>query len=119
MLWDLDGTLVDSSGDITEILRRIFRDSGVAAPSRSEVVRWIGDGAVKLLERAFESRQVPFPSDALARFHAHHDACFLNSTRPYEGIPELLEELAPGRRMAVVTNKPAELARRVLSLIHI
>lgn len=51
----------------------------------------------------------------MERFRAHHDACLLATTRPYEGIPELLERLAAGgREMAVVTNKPTAFAERVV-----
>jgi phosphoglycolate phosphatase len=114
VLFDLDGTLVDSSGDLTETVSRIFEDCGLDAPDRSEVVRWVGDGAAVLLERAFASRQTAPPADVMERFRTHHDACLLLTTRPYDGIPELLERLARDRELAVVTNKPTEFAERVV-----
>ena len=114
LLFDLDGTLVDSSGDLTETLSRIFADYGLDAPQRSEVVRWVGDGAAVLLQRAFASRDRELPGDVMERFRTHHDACCLDTTRPYEGIPALLETLARDRALAVVTNKPTAFAERVV-----
>ena len=114
VLFDLDGTLVDSSADLTTTLQRMFAEESLADPTRAEVVRWVGDGAAVLLERAYASRRRPVPADAMARFKTHHDACCLDETAPYAGIPELLESLGD-RRAAVVTNKPTAFAEKVVA----
>jgi phosphoglycolate phosphatase len=114
VFFDLDGTLLDSSADLTTTLRRMFSEDSLPEPSRSEVVRWVGDGAAALLERAYQSRGVSVPAGAMARFKTHHDACCLDETAPYEGIPELLATLGD-RRVAVVTNKPTPFAEKVVA----
>lgn len=113
VLFDLDGTLVDSSVDLTTTLRRMFAEESLPEPSRSEVVRWVGDGAAVLLEKAYASRDRAVPAGAMARFKTHHDACCLDETAPYAGIPELLAALCD-RRVAVVTNKPTRFAEKVV-----
>jgi len=114
VLFDLDGTLVDSSTDLTTTLRRMFAEDSLAEPQRSEVVRWVGDGAEVLLQRAYASRGERVPVGAMGRFKAHHDACCLDETVPYGGIPELLQSLR-GRHVAVVTNKPTPFAEKVVA----
>ena len=114
ILFDLDGTLVDSAADLTTTLRRMFAEDSLTAPQRSEIVRWIGDGAEMLVRRAYASRGARVPVGALARFKAHHDTCCLDETVPYAGIPELLQSLR-GRQVAVVTNKPTPFAEMVVA----
>ena len=114
LLFDLDGTLVDSSADLTTTVRRLFAEEGLPEPSRSDVVRWVGDGAAVLLERAYGSRKRAVPPTAMARFKTYHDACCLDETVPYPGILELLDSLQ-GRRIAVVTNKPTPFAEKVVA----
>ena len=114
LMFDLDGTLVDSSADITTTLRRMFAEEGLPEPDRSEVVRWVGDGAAVLLERAYSSRGREVPASAMERYKTHHDACCLDETRPYEGISELLKALSDCK-LAVVTNKPTAFAEKVVT----
>jgi phosphoglycolate phosphatase len=113
LLFDLDGTLIDSSADITRALSTILVEDGLEAPSRSETVRMVGDGAAMLVRRAYDRHGRTMPADALARFKACYHACCLEQTRAYAGIPELLADLS-GRDLAVVTNKPEPFAQKVL-----
>ena len=74
----------------------------------------VGDGAALLIARAFAAANCPKPPDLLERFlHAYNER-LLRFTRPYEGIPELLDTLSARGTLAVLTNKPLEATRTIL-----
>jgi phosphoglycolate phosphatase len=74
----------------------------------------VGDGAATLVARAFEASGTERPPDALERYLAFYDARLLNHTRPYGGIPAVLEALGRRAALAVLTNKPIASTRRIL-----
>jgi phosphoglycolate phosphatase len=115
IVFDLDGTLVDSRRDIADSANDTLIECG-AKPLPEEVIgRMVGDGAPTLMARAFEAAGAPKPADALERFVAVYRRRLLNHTRPYEGIPELLTKLGAEAALAVLTNKPLEATRQILS----
>lgn len=113
--FDLDGTLVDSSQDIAESANAALAACGVPPLSEEAIARMVGDGAPLLIARAFAAAGVERPPDALERFLAIYDSRLLRHTRPYAGIPELLEQLARRASLAVLTNKPLAAAHRILT----
>lgn len=115
VLFDLDGTLVDSSGDLTDALNHVLRQDGLPALERRQVLAMVGDGAAALVERGYGHHGLRPPADAMARFRRHYARHCLDRTRPYAGIPELLARLAPERTLAVVTNKPTAFAEQVVT----
>jgi phosphoglycolate phosphatase len=116
VLFDLDGTLADTVPDIAAALVATLDEIGVAAPPVSVVQEMVGDGARKLIERALARASAEGDLDALfARFLVHYDANLCVDSRLYPGVPEALERLRGGGvALAVVTNKPGALARRLL-----
>ena len=122
ILFDLDGTLVDSAPDIARALNATMAEVGVPALPLGRVVAYVGDGATKLVERALPPAPPPAPAntavdvpDLVARFRRHYADAICVETRPYPGIVDLLDELAGGgTHMAVLTNKPGDLARALL-----
>jgi phosphoglycolate phosphatase len=113
-VFDLDGTLVDSRRDIADAANRLLRDCGADPLPDDRIGRMVGDGAATLVARAFAASGVEPPPDALERFLSIYDRGLLNHTRTYEGIPDVLEALAPRAALAVLTNKPMAATRRVL-----
>jgi phosphoglycolate phosphatase len=113
-VFDLDGTLVDSRRDIADAANRLLRDCGADPLPDDRIGRMVGDGAATLVARAFAASGVEPPPDALERFLSIYDRGLLNHTRAYEGIPDVLEALAPRAALAVLTNKPMAATRRVL-----
>jgi phosphoglycolate phosphatase len=75
----------------------------------------VGDGAATLVARAFDARGIERPPDALQRFLAIYDQHLLDHTRPYPGIPDVLDGLGLRAKLAVLTNKPIASTRRILS----
>ncbi len=115
LLFDLDGTLVDSGDDLTAAVNHALRLDGLPDLRREQVLQMLGDGSPVLIERAYAHHGADRPPDALERFRAHYRAHCLDATRPYPGIVEMLRRLAPERAIAVATNKPTAFARQIVA----
>lgn len=115
VVFDFDGTLVDTWRDIATALNRTLVDAGHAAVEGPDVQYWIGDGARKLLVRALpESHRAEAHVDALYdRFSEHYDRGCLETTEPYPGVVECLERLS-GIPMAIASNKPERFLVRIV-----
>ena len=109
---DLDGTLLDTLEDLASSVNVALAAVGLPPRARDEIERFVGDGARNLLARAVAPRH-ELLEPALAAWWIDYRANCLATTRPFPGIPELLTR--SGRRLAVHTNKPGELARRILA----
>lgn len=104
ILFDLDGTLVDSLDDITSALGLALAELGRPAPDRETVRTWVGAGSRDLIAQAVEPALV---DRVLARFRAHYAAAPVVHTALYPGIAELLDAIvAQGAAIAVLSNKP-------------
>jgi len=108
VLFDLDGTLVDSLPDIATALNHALVDHGLPKAPPELVRTWIGGGARVLIERAVGPDLV---DPVLERFRAHYAAAPVVDTIVYEGLAPVLDALAAaGLALAVLTNKPHRLA---------
>ena len=114
IVFDLDGTLVDSKRDIAESANGTLIACGAPPLPEDDIARMVGDGAPVLVARAFAAVGVEKPADALDRFLAIYNGRLLRHTRPYDGIPELLAELEQRASLAVLTNKPIGATRAIL-----
>jgi phosphoglycolate phosphatase len=115
-IFDLDGTLVDSLEDLATALNQALVDHGLPRAPLETVRTWIGGGARTLVAHAVAASQVdPSRVDGvLARFRVHYAAAPIVKTRLYPGIAEMLEQFVEaGVRLAVLTNKPHDLAVRI------
>jgi phosphoglycolate phosphatase len=114
VVFDLDGTLVDSRRDLAESANAVLEHYGCPPHSEEEIGRMVGDGAATLVHRAFTTAGCPQPPDALDRFLSIYNRRLLMFTRPYDGIPELLADLEGRTVLAVCTNKPLAPTQRIL-----
>ena len=120
ILFDLDGTLVDSVPDLAASLNRLLAAHGLAPFARDAVTAMVGDGAGALVARAFAARQTLQDDAALPEFLADYTAHSALETQIYPGVEQALGELArAGWRMAVCTNKPAAAAHAVLAALNL
>jgi len=115
IVFDLDGTLVDSRRDLADSANALLTACGAAPLDEEAVGRMVGEGAATLVARAFAANGAEPPSDALDRFLAIYNERLLNHTRPYPKIVEVLAELGARAALAVLTNKPLDATRRVLA----
>jgi phosphoglycolate phosphatase len=116
IVFDLDGTLVDATLDLTTAINLTLRDLRPSlAPFSPETVRaFVGEGAARLVRKALEAVGLEDRAEAaLPLFLGHYRDHLLDETRLYPGIPEALETLG-GTPLAVLTNKPGDLSRRLL-----
>lgn len=121
--FDLDGTLIDSQRDLTDTVNQLLGERGKPSLAADRVAGMIGSGARALVARAFAAAGLDAPTSAdHERFLAIYDTHLLCYTRPYDGIPELLDVLERAeRRLVVLTNKPLAPSRRILeglALLH-
>jgi len=117
-VFDLDGTLLDSIGDLVVAVNRLVAEWGGRPLHHDAVVKMVGEGADLLVRRALDaSGATGDPAAALQRFLEIYDAVLPGDTRPYPGVPEMLQALFPAAPMAVLTNKPTDSAVRILSLL--
>ena len=116
IVFDLDGTLIDSRRDLADATNRLIEESGGAPLSEEAITSMVGDGAAVLVRRALAAASLDMdPSLALARFLEIYESCLLAHTRPYPGIEEALGSLAGTFRLAVLTNKPSRATRDILA----
>ncbi len=119
IVWDLDGTLVDSAPDLASALNTVLDKRGFFTLSITEVRMMIGNGVPKLVERGFNAvgvRPDPVQLDELiAMFGKEYKACATDNTRPYPGVVEVLQAIhAMSIPMGVCTNKPEAFTRQIL-----
>lgn len=117
ILFDLDGTLLDTLTDLADAANRVLAEAGLPTHPQDAYRRFIGDGSRLLITRALPGdRRDPSTVDVfLERFKADYAKNWHTATRPYPGIQDLLRELS--RRdipRAVVTNKPHRFAEDCL-----
>jgi phosphoglycolate phosphatase len=112
--FDLDGTLVDSRRDITNAANELLVRCGGAPLPEARIGRMVGDGAARLVARAFEASLIERPPDALQQFLAIYERHLTDHTQPYDGVPDALTALGPRAVLAVLTNKPLAATRTIL-----
>ena len=106
-IFDLDGTLLDTLGDLAAATNYALRTHGMPEHSMDDVRRFVGNGVRKLMERAIsQGTENPEFEATFATFRQYYMQHSLDTTKPYEGIPETLATLkTKGCRLAVVSNK--------------
>jgi phosphoglycolate phosphatase len=122
--FDLDGTLVDSVGDIALALNAMLVERGLASQPESAVRRFVGDGARMLVIRGLRAAGVvvtdesadPVVDEALAQFRVHYGRDPVGNTRAFAGIAVALARLQ-GHTLVVVTNKPGVFARPIVEAV--
>jgi len=114
LLFDLDGTLIDSTADLAASSNWLRGHEGMARLPEAQVASYVGDGAEALVRRLLE-RPEGDVEEALDAFKRHYHEHCLDQTKLYPGVAATLEALqARGYKMAVVTNKPERISQRIL-----
>ncbi len=128
VLFDLDGTLVDSIDDLATGVNLTLEGLGLPVHSREAVASFVGDGVVSLLARSIAAAtgRDPWTEPAekraqamLPEFRAHYNDHLVDQTVLLPGARELIAGLPPRIGVGLVTNKPEEPARRILRALGI
>ncbi len=118
ILFDLDGTLIDSKDDLARSVQFLQRRYKAKLSSHEEVARFIGDGVVKLVRRALPELAPGRLGAAVDLFKKYYRAHCLDRTRLYPGVRRTLEHFKE-KKMAVVTNKPVRVSGLILEKLRI
>lgn len=120
VLFDLDGTLVDSLDDLTDAVNHARQEFAQPPLASSIVSTMIGKGALNLIQRALPDCSVPEINSALQLFLDYNAAHIADKSRLYPGVAEMLETLRnKGFRLAVVSNKNEAHSRMILESLGI
>lgn len=107
VIFDLDGTLLDTLDDLTKAVNDSLALHHLPLRSRQEIRDFVGNGVARLISRAVpEGTADRLTTAVLSDFKEFYTRCYRDRTRPYDGIPSLLEELRRrGIRTGIVSNK--------------
>jgi phosphoglycolate phosphatase len=117
-VFDLDGTLVDSRRDLASSVRHLQKSFGARLSTEAEVAAFVGDGVVKLVERAVPGLRAAELDGALSAFKIYYREHCLDHTRLYPGVRETLRHFRR-KKMAVVTNKPVRVSGYMLDQLDL
>jgi len=122
LVFDLDGTLVDTAGDLIAALNAVLAGEGLAPLEPETAITMVGHGSRVLLESALKANRVEPESDRLdnlvALFIDHYSRHIADRSRPFPGAAAVLDRFAAaGWRLAVCTNKLEGLSRQLLGAI--
>lgn len=122
VFFDLDGTLIDSAKDLSFAINVMSKQLGIDEPSLKDIKSWIGNGTLKLVEKAIESstKQVPdkkLLEHAFSLFSEAYRECVGEHSVLFDGAKDLLVKLlAENIKIACITNKPLEFTEFLLQL---
>ena len=114
LIFDLDGTLVDSLTDLANAGNRILEDLGMPVHPESAYRTFVGDGLNTLIYRILpkQSRKSSLINDAVDRFRKDYSTRWHENTRPYDGICQTLDKLVAAKMpIAILSNKPHDFTR--------
>ena len=113
IIFDLDGTLIDSKDDIAMCVNYTLKDLGLPTKEPKVIYGYVGDGVRRLLQQAVgEGNQEQFKK-AMKIFRDHYLAHLLDATRFYPGVEDVLDHFKD-KKKAVVTNKPIEYTEKII-----
>ena len=115
IIFDLDGTLLNTAEDLATASNRVMEDYGYPTYTTEEIMYKVGNGNRNLMLRCLPEDKEYQTDEALELFKKHYADCYMEKTRPYEGMPELLEKLSErGVLLAVNTNKLNEYCENLI-----
>jgi beta-phosphoglucomutase-like phosphatase (HAD superfamily) len=120
IVFDLDGTLIDSSKDLAIAMNATREHLGMPPVDPSLIYSYVGNGVRVLVERALGSEASKALVDKGHQFFlAYYGAHAVENTRLYPGVEETLERLNAKHKLAILTNKPIEISYRIVKFLQI
>ena len=115
LVFDLDGTLVDSKVDLANAVNVAIESFDLPPLPHPTIYSYVGDGASALMRRALPKEKAGLLPEVLDRFLEYYRRHLLDTTRAYPGVVGALRKWAGIYRMAVLTNKGEAMSREILS----
>jgi phosphoglycolate phosphatase len=120
IVFDLDGTLIDSRRDLADAANALIVERGGSPLPVEAIAGMVGEGAALLVQRALTAAGAVVDLDEdLPRFLSLYDERLLAHTRLYDGVYDALESLRAMAPLAVLTNKPQRATERILDGLHV
>ena len=117
ILFDLDGTLLDTLEDLTDSVNYVLRQHGCPERSRQEIRDFIGNGARRLIELSLPGKaDDPDVDQVLREYQSYYQTHSQIKTKPYPGVVEALQYLQKKYPVAIVSNKPDEATKSLCRL---
>lgn len=117
IIFDLDGTLIDSSIDITEAINYAIKPYGLSPLTRKNTIKLVGEGISRLIEKLLSATpfhdNIEVRNSVMDRFLEYYSAHLLDNTKDYPGVRETLERLRNYKKV-VISNKREALSRRII-----
>ncbi|MDR3048549.1 MAG: HAD-IA family hydrolase [Elusimicrobiota bacterium] len=113
LVFDLDGTLVDSIKDLTTAANFLRKDYGFEPLSADIVQSYVGNGVRVIVEKAVPDTRGETIEQAVERFNGYYEKCLLDETRPFDGIEEMLKDLQTVKK-AILSNKPEKFSKMIV-----
>lgn len=115
VIFDLDGTLLDTSLDLLDAINDTLKDFGRHNITKDILLKNIGNGNVKLVERCLNPINEKELNEAVLEFKKHYSICYANKTKPYDGIKEVIEYLQENKiKIGVLSNKYDEYTKQLI-----
>ncbi len=118
LIFDLDGTLVDTRQDLANSVNFVRKAFGFPALNLAEVMLYVGDGVHKLMVRALKSQERRRIDEAIVIFRRHYRQHCLDFSTLYDGALEVLDHFR-AKKMAVISNKPDEFTLTILKGLRV
>ena len=114
VLFDMDGTILDTLDDLTDSVNHTLRELGYGERTREEVRSYLGYGSRHLMEMALGTTEVEIVDEAFRIYRAWYGEHTQIKTKPYGGITDVMRALrARGIRVAVASNKPEAMVKKL------
>ncbi|MFQ5770334.1 MAG: HAD family hydrolase [bacterium] len=118
LIFDLDGTLVDTRQDLTNSVNYARDSLGLPPLELTQVMQYVGNGVRKLMERSLPQPLKETTDDAITHFRNHYREHLLDCSTLYPGVEEVLHHFHQ-KKMVVISNKPEEFCRTILEGVQI
>lgn len=114
IIFDLDGTLIDSKEDLALNVNRVLVEMGLEEKSHLLIQSYIGHGEENLVGSSIGKENAHRLEEAMQLFKKHYSANLLETTAPYEGMYRVLSHLRKTKQLALATNKPLYYTKTIL-----
>jgi len=118
IIFDLDGTLVDTSGDITNALNYALKPYGLRDLTVEDTIKMVGEGITRLIEKILENERIQMRDTVIKRFLDYYSEHLVDFSTLYPHVRETLEKLN-GYKKAVISNKREYLSTRLLDKLDL
>ncbi|MDR0800004.1 MAG: HAD-IA family hydrolase [Endomicrobium sp.] len=118
LIFDLDGTIIDSQRDITAAVNSVRKDYGFDHLRVKQVCSCLGSGVNTLMDRVIPEKKGILRSEVLEKFKFYYGQCLTDTTVMYDGVREMLEALK-NKKKAILSNKDEDFSRKIVKRLGI